>query len=468
MSDSERPNPQTASFEVPDLEVEPAPRSIRKGALPQDAPARLHTSTLTEQRVEAVPKQTRAAAPNEQMFGATFDFDDDLGDFELERTAQANFQVATQHAASGPSVQAKARAPNVATSPPTPTGRAPDVEKLAVDPRELAILADYGDAPDNAAATLAYAYRVFTRQRELKHQLVPIAAECERAENEREATLAELARALRPELEQIAEFRRFLAPVLEVEQRAAARGQALNSINAQLGAHHADLDAELSRVVSQIETEQRAESEAQRQYDQREANESRANAKLKRVQIEMRAVTQVAEQKLGPAGGPLPAAEAAQLAELEQRAQAMQPELQAARSGLEQAKQTLNQAHTRVEALRQNQRQLGRKKQALGGAYQKELSLRAEGVSEVELEQRAALVELARAVLVAPGPLAIPEDWLERVRRVSERADALSVRAEMFRRAIAAYDARRARQGVQLACTAVGLVLALFAFKLIF
>ncbi len=114
--------------------------------------------------------------------------------------------------------------------------------------------------------------------------------------------MLELARALRPEIEQVAEFRRFLAPVLEIEQRAAARGQALNSINAQLGAHHADLDAELAHVVSQIETEQRAESDAQRQHDEREANAHRADAKLKRVQIEMRAVTQVAEQKLGPAG----------------------------------------------------------------------------------------------------------------------------------------------------------------------
>ncbi|HEX2678916.1 MAG TPA: hypothetical protein VHM19_19830 [Polyangiales bacterium] len=146
----------------------------------------------------------------------------------------------------------------------------------------------------------------------------------------------------------------------------------------------------------------------------------------------------------------------------------MQPEVLAARDALERAKQALNQAHAWVETLRQSQRQIGRKKQALGGAYEKELALRAEGVTEAEREQRAALVELARAVLGAPGTIAIPEDWLERVRRVSERADALLVRAEMFRRAIAAYDAQRARQGVQLACTAVGLVLALFAFKLIF
>ena len=455
MSDSERPNPQTASFEVPDLELEPAPRSIRQGAPLRESP-----------RGAAAPiaATAPASAQTEQLFGSTFDFGDDLGDFELERTAQPNSGATTKP---GPSAQ-PVKARRAELGPSQPTGRAPEVAKLVFDPREIEILADYGEAPDNAAGTFAYAYRVFTRQRELKHQLVSIAAECERAQNERAATLAELARALRPALEQIPEFRRSLAPILEIEQRAAARGRALNSINAQLGAHHSELDAELAHVASQIETEQHAESDARRQYDERESNAQRADAKLKRVQIEMRAVTQVAEQKLGPAGGSMPAAEAAQIAELERRAQAMQPEVQALRSALEQAKLEFYQARARVEALRQTQRQIGRKKQALGGAYEKELSLRAEGVSEVEIEQRTALVELACAALGAPSAVAIPEDWLERVRRVSERADALLARAEMFRRAITAYDARRARQGVQLACTAVGLVFALFAFKLIF
>jgi hypothetical protein len=460
MSDSERPNHQTPRFEVPDLELEPVPRSLRQGTSSQ--PVQAHSATSSERRGGAA--QTRPAAPNEQLSGATFDFGDELGDFEFSHTAKPSFGNATKPAPSAPPINASAT--EVGAS--LPTGRALDLAKLVFDPREIAILSDYGEAPNNAAATLAYAYRVFTRQRELKQQLVPIAAECERAECEREATLNELARALRPALEQTGEFRRFLAPVLEIEQRAAARGQALNSINAQLGAQNAELDAELARVASRVEDEQRSETDAQRLYDEREASERRADAKLKRVQIEMRAVTQVAEQKLGPAGGPMPAMEAAQLTELERRAQATQPEVAAARSALEQAKQALHQTRARLEALRQSQRQISRQKQALGGAYEKELSLRAEGLSEVELAQRAALAELARAILGVPGTIAIPEDWLERVRRVSQRADSLGVRAEMFRRAILAYDARRARQGVQLACTAVALMFALFAFKLIF
>jgi len=463
MSDSERPNPQIPSFEVPDLELEPAPRSIRRAAsAPQLAPP-VQGRDTTGQRFDAA--QARSADPSVQMFGATFDFGDDLGDFELERNAQPNPASAAQAVPSATNPRASTQA---VLAPNATSGRALDVTKLTFDPREIAILADYGDPPDSAPLTLAYAYRVFTRQRVLKHQLVPIVAECERAQNEREAVLAEMSCALRPAIEQNTDFRRFLAPVLEVEQRSAARGQALNSINAQLGAHNSELDDELARVEARIEAEQRTESDAQRQHDDCEANERRADAKLKRVQIEMRAVAQVAEQKIGPAGGSIPAAEAARLAELEQRAHAMEPELVALRAALERSKQALNEARTRLEALRQNKRQISRKKQALGGAYQKEIARRSEGVSEAEIEQRAALADLARALLIAREAVAIPDAWLERVRALSERADALTTRVEMFRRAIISYDARRARQGVQLACTAIGLMLALFAFKLIF
>ncbi|HYP98349.1 MAG TPA: hypothetical protein VER96_06730 [Polyangiaceae bacterium] len=434
MTDSERPN-QTPQFEVPDLELEPVPRSIRQAA-PTRAPN---------------PSPLPAAAPvtTDLMFGATFDFGDELGDFELERTAQPNAQLATEPAPSAPVSGTVKRAPQA--QPSVTTWRAPETAQLVFDPRELAILADYGDPPNNAALTIAYAYRVFARRRVLQRQLAPISAESAQAESERDASLAELARTLRPEIEQISEFRRFLAPVLEGELRAAARGQALNSINAQLGAHNAELDAEQAQVENQIQTAQRMESEAQRQCDEREENAERAQAKFKRAQIEMRGVT-----------------DPTQLGELEQRARALQPEALAAQSAFEHARQTLQQVRAGLETLRQNERKIARKRQAVGGAFQKEISARAEGLSEVELEQRSALAELARAVLAAPGAIAIPEASLERARSARERADPLFVRAEMFRRAIASYDAARARQGTRLAFTALGLTLVLISFKLIF
>jgi len=442
MSDSQRPNPPVSrlpprppSFEVPDLELEPVPRSLAQ-APPASAPAR---------------------APE-------FDFGDELDDLSFERTAQPVVYDRAPRAA----VATASKAPVTEAQQPWPTGRAANRVELAIDPQQLAQLADYGDPPDSAALTLAYAYRVFTRQRVLKRELLPIAVEDERAELEREATLAAFSQAVRPAIEQVASFRRLLAPLLAIEQRAAARGQALTSINAQLGAEQARLDAELAELKAQIEAEQGLEREAQRRHGDREASERRAAAKWKRVQIEMRAVTHVAEQKLGAQGGQIPEPEATQLASLQERAEALGPELKGARAELEQANQALAQVHARLASLAQSERQIVRKKQALGDAYQHELLTRSQGVSEAEIEQRAAFADLARAVLAAPGALAIPEAWLERVRNVSDRATRLAIRTEMYRRAIASYDVPRARQGVRLACTAVGLLLLLFALKLIF
>jgi len=454
MSDPQRPNPDAPRFEVPDLELEPVPRSLRQAA-PVAAPP-------------PTPRPaTRPGSAQDQLFGSTFDFGDELEELEFERTAQPNLQLAGERALR-PDGAKRAEPPAADAGPPWPTGRAPVAAELVIDAHELSILADYGEPPDSVPLTLGYAYRVFTRQRELKHQLLPMAAECERAQIEREATLAELGRELRPAIEQITAFRRVLAPLVEIEQRAAARGHALNSINSQRDGELGQLDVGLDRLKSQIEIEQRLEGDAQRQYDAREANAKRVDAKLKRIQIGMRAVARVAEQKLGPQGGQIPDAEAAQLADLRARAEALGPEGAQAQSEFEQAKQALSQAHARLEALRQNERQIGRKKQALAGVYQKQLSARSQGLSEVEIEQRAALADLARAALAARGTLDIPEAWLERVRNVGARADALIVRTEMQRRAIASYDGPRARQGVRLACTAVGLLLVLFVFKLIF
>lgn len=456
MSDPERPNPETPSFEVPDLEVEPVPRSFRQ------PPTARGAASSTSSPVAVTPRT--AADPG---FAPSFDFGDDLGDFELERSLTTQLEPVPPSPAPSPSLQA-ACAVLPGHPPNIPSGVAPDTARLVFDPRELAILADYGAAPDHATLAIAYAYRVFMRQRELKHQLIPIRAECQRAAQEREAILAELAGAVRPAIEQIPEFRRFLAPLGEVEKRAAARGQALSSVNAELGARTAALEAELSRLTSQLEAEQRTLREAQQRHDEAEANAKRADAKLKRILIEMRAVSQVAEQKRAGEARPISDRDAAELNELQRRAEASQPEVENARTLWEQEKRALLAARARLEAARRGQREIERKRQALGGAFRKELTAHAEGVSEAEIEQRAALAELGRAVLAAHDRIAIPEEWLERVRKVSDQADKLLIRQEMYTRAIAGYDVERARQGVRLAATALGLLALLFVFKLIF
>jgi len=477
MSDSQRPKPVPAPphFEVPDLELEPAPRSIRRPANlappapPQAAQDRGYTApNLFEEdsfQTGSLSLDLDAAPPaHAPMFGSSLSFEDP-DSFELERTAVPNLAL---HRPAEGATKVTERIDHQGGHAAWPTGRVPDVTQLKLDPLEIAILADYGDVPHAVQLTPAYAYRVFTRQRELKRQLVSIAAECERAQLERETTLAELARAVRPAAEKIEQFRRLFAPLVELEQVAGQRGQALSSINQQLSAHSGQLDTEIAQIAEQIAAQQRLEQDAMRAYDEREAAAKRAEAKLKRVHIEIRALTQVAEQRLGPAGGEIPEPEASQLAVLRKRVEDTKPEASYTQAEFAQARTALDQVRARLDALRQSERLTARKKQALGEQYRNELQARSQGLTESETEQRAALADLGRAVLGAAGSVDVAEAWLGRVRRVSERADKLLVRREMHLRAIDGYDQARVRQGVQLVCTVVGLFVLLMLFKLIF
>jgi hypothetical protein len=479
MSDSQRPKPVPAvpSFEVPDLELEPLPRSLRQAAkVPAPAPQQ---ATHGQGRGYTAPNlfeedsfQTGSlsldldAAPRTDapVFGSSLCFEEPDA-FELERSATPNLSL---HSEAEVAAQVTERIDHQGGHAAWPTGRAPDITQLKLDPAEIAILADYGDVPHAVQLTPTYAYRVFTRQRELKRQLISIAAECERAQFEREATLAELARAVRPAAEKVEQFRRLFAPLIELEQVAGQRGQALSSINQQLSAHSGQFDAELAQIAQQITAQQELEQDAMRMYDAREAAAKRAEAKLKRVHIEIRAVTQVAEQKLGPTGGEIPDPEASRLGALRQRMEDSKPEVAHTQAELAQAKAALEQVRARLDALRQSERLSTRKKQALGEQYKKELQVRSQGLSESDTAQRAALADLGRAVLGAAGSVEVTDAWLDRVRGVSERADKLLVRREMQVRAIDSYDQPRVRQGVQLACTVLGLFVLLMSFKLIF
>jgi hypothetical protein len=469
MGDSPQPKPARSLFEVPDLELEPVPRSLRTAPTPLEAP-RPHQqppSPLDDDEVFGVggPRIELGDGAGQQglvHFGAGQDFDP-LGGIELEGNAHPG--LAIEHSVQPRAAERSPSAPREG-APPWPSGRVVPRDELAIDPLELSLLANYGEPPKNAYLTPGYAYRVFTRQRELKRALGALEIERARAEGERDHSLAELARAVRPEAEQTQQFSRLFAPLVELEQIASARGQALSSVHAQLTAQASAFDTELAAAGTAVLAEQGREREAQGRYDECEAKAQRAEAKLKRVHIEIRAVTQVAEQKLGPAGGTVPEPEASQLAALRLRADGVEPEVHQAKAELQEARAALVQATGRVTAARQSERLAARKKQALLEHYQKELDVRGRGLSESDEQQHALLSELGRALLDARGAVMVPDIWLERVRSSTERADALRLRCELHARALHAYDRPRAAQGIRLACTGAALLVFLIVLKL--
>jgi hypothetical protein len=433
MGDSQSPKPALPPFEVPDLELEPPPRSAAKLPAKPQAPGR--------------------------SAGAHNSFDEDV----FAGSPSIELDDARAHEA----VQVAARKGFEALAAVDLEHDAPPArDPLAIDPVQVATIAAYAEPPKSVYLTPAYAFRVFTRQRELRRVLGVLEIERARADAEQCHALVELGRAVRSEVDKLPQFSRLVRPLVRLEQVASARNQALSSVNAELANQTASLDAELTAIASERLIEQEHERALQRVRDDREAAARRAEAKLKRVLIESRAVTQVAEQKLGPQGGTIPEPEATQLAALKQRAEAAQSELNHTKIELEQAEACLTQATARLDAARQRERHALRKKQALAEHYRKELDVRGRGFNESEERHRAALADLGRAALAEQTSVLGTEGSLELVRQATKHADALTLRCELQRHALSSYDRARAAQGVRLACTGLALIVFLVVLKL--
>jgi len=444
MTDSGKQAPKTAP-EVPDLELEPAVRPTRS------------TSTAGQPRV-AAPSVNHAFDEDDSLdFGGSLDLDPDARPGDVYFGAEDAAPPARR-------VQAEASAP----AKPWPTGRTPERDRLAIDAVEVQVLADFGPVPRNAYLTLGYAYRVWQRRRELKRSLPQLNGTLSAAEQDRDELLADMADALRATVQTNERFARLFSSLSELEREATERSRAVSSVNAELDTQTAAIDSELVTLRAELSEKRALEDEASARVEAARLESTRAEAKLKRVQIEMRGVHRVAEQKVGPQGGAVPAAEAEQLSLLEARLATIEPEMRAARAAFESEEQAHFQVAARVALLSQLERQLERKRAALTREFRQELSVRGQGLSESERAHRQALSEVGRALLATHGAVEIPEAWLDAARAAEDRVLHALRPHELVQRALDAYDRPQAERGFRLALTLSGLLLLLIVLKIAF
>jgi hypothetical protein len=429
-------DPLAPAFEIPDLELDAPAPSKRAPQTP---------SSVRQAAVNATPKLP------EISLGLDGEDDFDL----LQTGASANLALGADPLAP----------PRQVETAEWPRGRTPPAEQLSVDAREVALIADYGPAPRNALLAPLYAFRVFSRRKPLKQALAEQHAALSAAELERDTLLMRLASELRPALEAHDAFKRTLAPVREVERLASERAAALLQADSGYREQMAKFEAELSSL-------RQAEAAARRATLEREASQTaaenelrRAEGKHQRVQIEMRGVMDLARQKLGPAGGDVPAEFAAKLAELQSRANALEPELTQAKAKHASAVAALAQAETETQRLLSQMRQLERQKANVGSSLGKQLNERAAGVTEAEKQLRDALAEVARAVLGARGAMPVPDATLAALREHDKQVEQRALRLEMHVRALDSYDRDRAKQGIIVVLSALGIVLLFILLK---
>lgn len=449
----------TSTVEVPDLIVEhrPAPVAQKSAAgtgtagmaMPTGGSFELDLGATRDVGIDAAP----ATAPT--LFGGP------LLDSEFElfdegpggATAEVDFGLDLEPAAPTGPVSAAVAAPP--SDVPWPVGATPDSDDLAVDLDEARRIAAFGNPPSSFLGTPLYALRVALRLRALRAQEQQAQTALLRAETARDDVLVDLARSSRAQLEANDRYgslaEEFRAHERLIEEHVAAVEEA------DAGLHAAETD-----ITAQIEAVERERSAAQRELQRREGELAelqtqldRRTAQSKRLDIERRALLDVARRKLGPQGGELPPEVAGPLEQIDARAAVLAPKLNEQRRHVAESKARLLDARHNLDSVDTKLRSLVARKSMTLAERQAERERRARALTDAHADERTALVAVARAILGMKGHVTVGEDSLATQRDLDARVREAAYELEKVRLALRAYDGNAARNGYVFATLVV-------------
>jgi len=300
----ERAEPEADAAPELELSSRHAPKPVAKApSLPPAAPARKPTAPRTLGASSPAPAKP-VDAPG--VGGAVFDEDD-----IFSNSGGAGAAIELEMPVGGPGVGVASSPPGRAlasspAAPMVPAARAPlaDAPEPSDDDAEARALADYGNSPSTFWQAPLYAYRVKTRQSELRRQLAERKSDLDRAAKAAEQAEVAFAERARPIAERLDGYSEVLAPIDKAERLMMERDGALS---AELEAHKgrlAVIDERVHGLAVELETAKAEEREIEAKLADADAIRQRAEAKLKRAEIEIRSATQVAEAggvKVAPA-----------------------------------------------------------------------------------------------------------------------------------------------------------------------
>ncbi len=392
--------------------------------------------------------------------------DDDLppsGRFEIAVDPKARpVRSAVALPMTPPAPSSPAASPGRPAAPARPVPAAGD--SIAIDPYEVAVLADYGPAPEQFYLTPAYAWRVLTRKRDLRRRhavAVQAVAEAERARDDQLATLAERAR---PVIQDSPDFATLLQPLLDAERIALDRSSALEQRNAEFGQQVAGVDQNIGEVQQKIQAAQAAVDAARRQLSAHEDVLKRSQALFKRVEIELRNTQEMARAAAGPNAKTAPPEFASRLVDLQHELEDKRRDCEGPGAAVNQALAEVRNAEQALSTLERTARGFRAERAKLEQAFSREAGMRSEGLQHAETERRAALVAIGRQLAEAPGSPVSSADrqsWQAAQALVAARA----LEAEKLLRARDCEDRDAVKKGLILAGVAalllIGLLVAL-------
>jgi hypothetical protein len=343
-----------------------------------------------------------------------------------------------------------------------PSGKSPDSASMALDPAEIALIADHGAPPASAALALPYFVRVFGRRRALRARVRELNDRLVATETERDRLLATMVDDGRTLLAAAPEGKRLLEPLDRIESLAGERRTALSGVNAEYDRRAAELDEEEAQLAAAHARSLEEVEKARTAAAGRARTLERAEAKKKRFYIEIRAVLDAVEK----AGGQATPEQRTQLAAREADVAAQKPELEAAQRAAAEANTELAAKEATAKDVARRWREVERRKATLGAESQKNLGAHEKGVSEAESHRLHAAVDVAHGILLAQGRLIdVPTATLEGIAAADAKVEEAARNLERHVRSLDAHDPAAYKNGL-FAAIAVAASVALLVLVL--
>jgi hypothetical protein len=391
--------------------------------------------------------------------GSSLDMDEDEG-------PGAALELQSYHPPAGTMPSVPIGGPSYA---PAPTGataaasKAPSAAAAAhhalppaeVDPSAARQLAGYGTAPQAFYLAPLYSVRVLKRHRELRTALAKLNQEFEAAELRRDEALANVGQACRGEYEGDSRFESAFVGVRQLEEMAGARGQALQQLSSQAQATSAQLDEQISGFQQQIAALRANETAALDEVSRRQEAATRVVAKQKRLLIEARSATQVAQQAAGGPGAPIPAEHADRIQNLQAQAAALQPEATQLQQELAAAQQALAGIRGQINGLAQQAKALDRQKKGAEQQFQGQISAQQADFGSVQRDLTRALAAVGQLFLAETDTVSVDASLRQAVTSCEAELNRVNEQRELTLRALDLHDTAIYKRGFVVAASAV-------------